>query len=259
MESFDHQRGRSLSVDGAELYYEVLGAQANTPLVLLHGGLGNLEEFNPIVPHLLDSYRLIAIDSRGHGKSTLGSSALSYARLQSDVEKITTELGLDRFSVIGFSDGGIVGLRLAASAQSRVAKLVAIGTPHELREDDPLRPILSAVSPESWQAKFPETVESYQRLNPAPDFTRLVHASKVMWLDSSNAGYPAKAVENIRCELLVARGDDDHLVSRGSAVTLANLVPNAKLLIVPYAGHVLHADRPQLFSACVHQFLQRRA
>jgi pimeloyl-ACP methyl ester carboxylesterase len=258
MESFNHRRGDTISIEGAALYYEIVGAPTNAPLLLLHGGLGNLEDFNSLVPHLVDTYRLIAIDSRGHGKSTLGTASLSYARMQADVEAIVAYLGLRSFGVIGFSDGGVVGLRIAAANHPHLTKLVAIGTPYELRDDDPLRRILSGVTADSWRGKFPDNVESYERLNPSPDFAALVQAAVPMWIDTSVEGYPAESVRSIGCELLVARGDDDHLVSRASAFELVERVPKARLLNIPFAGHVLHGEQTAMLMMSVGQFLQQR-
>ena len=256
MNAFAHQDGRSLQVGDAALYFEQLGRDEGETLVLLHGGLGTLEDFNALVPHLAPSFRLIAVDTRGHGKSTLGSAPLTYARLEADVLSVTQQLGLQRFSLIGFSDGGIVGLRLAARAQCDVAKLVVLGTPHTLAEDDPLRARLASVTADGWRAKFPETVTFYERLNPAPDFAALVRAVVPLWIDPTTDGYPGDTVKNIGCPVLVARGDDDHLVTRALTFELAEQLAYAQLLNVPFAGHEVHKDQPSIVGSVLERFLR---
>ena len=77
MQAFNHQDGEYIEIDQASLYYEQQGNMEGPALVFLHGGFGDIETFNAITPRLSQTYRLIAIDSRGQGKSTLGSSRLS--------------------------------------------------------------------------------------------------------------------------------------------------------------------------------------
>ena len=128
MRRFDHRSGTTLTIDGAAIYHEAIGDPAAPALLLLHGGLKDLEDFNAVLPRLEGSFRVVGIDSRGHGRSTAGSDALTYRRLEDDVLAIADHVGLDRFSLVGFSDGGIVGLRLAARHDSRVDRLVTVGS-----------------------------------------------------------------------------------------------------------------------------------
>lgn len=88
MATFNHQDGHHVETDGARIYYEEQGDRHGPALVFLHGGFGDIETFNAITPQLGKRWRLIGIDSRGQGKSTLGGAALSYKRLQQDVEAV---------------------------------------------------------------------------------------------------------------------------------------------------------------------------
>lgn len=82
MRSFDHISGKYFDIDDAKIYYEVIGDKKNPSLLFLHGALGNIEDFNDVIAELPDKFRIIGIDSRGHGKSTLGSKELTYELLQ---------------------------------------------------------------------------------------------------------------------------------------------------------------------------------
>ena len=251
---FDHKSGRHFEIDGARIYCEEQGELAAPVLLFLHGGLGTIADFNRILPMLRRPYRVIGIDSRGQGRSTLGAAPLTYGRMQSDGEHIASALGLTRFSIIGFSDGGIVALRMAAVGGARIDKLVVIGTPAELEASN--RELYSKLTADGWRQKFPSTYELYQKLNPEPDFERLVPAIVRGWQDTSESGYPADTVKRIASKLLVVRGDEDHLVSRASAFDLAEKVRDAKLLNVPFAGHVVHEDQPDTLMRCVNRFLE---
>jgi pimeloyl-ACP methyl ester carboxylesterase len=252
MDPFDHRAGKTLSVQGAELYVEVRGDPTRDPLLLLHGGLGNIEDFNDLIAQL-DGFRIIGIDARGHGKSTLGDAPLTYAYLQQDVCCVLDALGIRKTCVIGFSDGGIVAYRLAIQHAERVEKLVAIGAPSRLTPQTAA--ILARVTPQSWKTKFPEMHAAYMKQNPEPSYDALVDASVKMWLDTSASGYPSESVKNIRCPTLLVRGDDDHLFSIDEAVELRRSIEASKLLNVPFAGHVAFADQSEICAASLRRFL----
>jgi len=251
----DHESGQVLRHEGAQIYFATGGDERRPPLLLLHGGFGSLEDFQAVFPGLARDHRLIAIDSRGHGRSTLGPEPLSYARLERDVLAVLARLGLDRVSIVGFSDGGMVGYRLAAHGAIQVDRLVAIGAPHELPEGDPLREKLASITPASWQEKFPESHALYERLNPEPDFDRFIAAVVAMALDGD--GYPNDVVDAIRCPLLLVRGDDDPLVSLASQARLRARVEGARFLNIPFASHVAFADQPEIFLQSVRTFLRQ--
>ena len=83
---FTHEGGELFGCGDAELYVECLGPREAPVLLMLHGGIGSIEDFGPICSDLARDYRLVGVDSRGHGRSTLGEAALSYERLREDLE-----------------------------------------------------------------------------------------------------------------------------------------------------------------------------
>jgi pimeloyl-ACP methyl ester carboxylesterase len=255
MNVFNHQDGQFLEIDGASIYFEIQGNDTGSVIVLLHGGFGSIEDFNPITPYLSKDYRLIGIDSRGHGKSTLGSDGLSYQRIQKDVEAVIQHLRLNDVILIGHSDGGIAALRLAASNTIKVRKLITIGAHWTLKADDPTRQIYADITANNWHTMFPASYDLYMSLNPRPEFDALSKALVRLWLDSSPEGYPNERVKNIRCPLLVVRGDEDMLVSRMNAVELADQVPEARLMNIPFAGHSAHEDKCEVFISGLTEFL----
>jgi len=255
VQAFNHMDGHHLEIDGARIYFEQRGDGSGTPLVLLHGGFGSMETFNPMLPFLDQSFRVIGIDSRGQGKSTLGSEPLTYARLQQDVEQVLAHLGLSDVTIMGHSDGGIVALRMAANGNVTVSKLVTIGAHWALPEDDPARPLMAGITAERWRTMFPDSYNAYQRLNPEPDFAMLTEAILKLWLDTSEQGYPGEDIWNIPGSLLVVRGDEDMLISRQHAVDMADMVPGALLLNVPFAGHCVHEEHPERIMPDINTFL----
>lgn len=247
--------GNTIKIDDAAIYYEVTGSEELPALLLLHGGMGSGKDFTALMPALASEYRIISIDSRGHGRSTLGRYPLTYQRLEQDVLQVLRHLGIFRTAILGFSDGGIVGYRLMISEPSLVIKLAAIGATYELKVDDPIRNIFAKITAMSWRNKFPDSYDSYQSLSPEPDFDRLVNSCTSMWLDSSLSGYPAMAVEQIKGKALIIRGDGDHLFTLQTAVDMVSLISQAVFANIPFAGHATHEDQPDIVMDIIKIFL----
>ncbi|MBK0004775.1 alpha/beta hydrolase [Erwinia sp. S38] len=258
MTVFNHLDGVHLQINGARIYYEQQGNQDGPALLFLHGGLGDMQTFNTLASHLGKTYRLIGIDSQGHGKSTLGIYPLTYRRIQEDVQAVIRHLGITSASVIGHSDGGIAALRLAASGKTWIDKLITIGAHWSLSQDDPTREMYANITAADWCETFPREVDRYLALNPEPDFERLMAAVRQLWLDDSEAGYPGESVRNIRARLLVVRGDEDQLVSRANAVELADRVAGAMFLNLPFTDHSVQESQVQWLLPVLDEFLQKQ-
>ncbi|MBD2701224.1 alpha/beta hydrolase [Spirosoma sp. BT702] len=255
MKKFDHESGQFFEIEGANIYYEEIKNPEKPYLLLLHGGFGHLEYFNPITPYLADKFSLIAIDGRGQGKSTLGTAKLTYAQMQRDAEALIQSLGIEKVSILGFSDGGIVGYRMAASGTTPIDKLITIGGTWSEADVLASKERFEKVSPESWRERLPDSYNDYQRLNPAIDFSVTAKAIREMWLDTSPAtGYPGEMVKQIRCPTLIIRGDKDDFFPRKSAAELADHIADSAFFNVPFASHVAIEDQPELVKTALDLF-----
>jgi Predicted hydrolases or acyltransferases (alpha/beta hydrolase superfamily) len=105
-----------------DIYYEVIGE--GFPIVLLHGNDENHHVFDELVSHLKKDYQCICIDTRYHGLSEK-KGTMSYTQFCKDVQDVITELNIDEYDVIGFSDGGITSLLL--SSDQRLKHMIVIG------------------------------------------------------------------------------------------------------------------------------------
>ena len=112
---------------------------------------------------------------------------------------------LMRVYVVGFSDGGTVGYRLAIDEPRLVKKLVTIGSDWNPPVGE-VREIYLGLTAKHWVGMFPESVARYEQLNGEADFERLVQNIISMWLDESDAGYPKTRMKTIDCEVLFVRG-----------------------------------------------------
>jgi len=258
MRNFNHLTGEYLHLkDDADIYFEVIGKEDAPVLLVLHGGFGTMEDFNNLTDDLCNEFKIIGIDSRGHGKSTLGSKALTYAQIQVDAEKILDRLNISTLSLLGFSDGGIVAYRLAALSSLRIEKLVTIGSRWHIKDALLTKDLFLKVTPESWKNKFPDTYNKYQKLNPEPDFELLTTSVVKMWLDAEDSGYLNDNITSITCPFLIVRGDGDHLLSKGSVVELSALISGSSLLNIPFAGHAAYLEQREIFMLIFNQFMKK--
>src|SRR5918992_5175552 len=154
------------SVNGLQLYYEEHGT--GHPLVLLHGGLHTIDlSFGPLIPLLAPSYRLIAVEMQGHGRTADIDREPTYDNLADDVAALLDHLGVERADVFGFSLGGLVGIELGLRHPDRVDRLVLAATHcrpdgyHDLSDPASVR----MPTP----AEFAEMEQAYRRGAPRPD------------------------------------------------------------------------------------------
>ncbi|WP_206113797.1 alpha/beta fold hydrolase [Rhizobium laguerreae] len=121
------RKGR-LPVNGIDYYYEIRGE--GEPLLLLHGGLGQIEMFAPVMPVFADHRQVIAVDLQGHGRTPLGNRPIELPAIGADLAILVKQLGYDKLDVFGYSFGGGVALNMAANAPDQVRRLVILSAPY---------------------------------------------------------------------------------------------------------------------------------
>ena len=120
-------QGEYAPVNGLNLYYEVHGT-GGEPLILLHGGLGGIVEFAPILPLLAETRQVIAVELQGHGHTADIDRPLTFENMADDVAALIDYLGLEHADILGYSLGGGVALQTAIRHPEVVHKLVLIST-----------------------------------------------------------------------------------------------------------------------------------
>ena len=255
---FNHKTGKYLEVGGARIYYEEIENVGKPTLLFLHGGFGNIEDFNPILQMFINDYHIVGIDSRGHGKSTLGANKLTYKRLQLDIEAVIDHLQLKDINIIGFSDGGIIAYWLAAKNKISIQKIVTIGATWSLSDAELVEKIMENVTIESARETwFREIYDFYQKHNPTPDFDKFAKYVFEMWTDKTEDGYPQENVENISVPTLIVRGNDDDAFPLESAIELTKKINNSLLFNIPFAPHDAHIKYPQIFEIITKDFFNK--
>jgi pimeloyl-ACP methyl ester carboxylesterase len=108
-------------VNGLKMYYEIYGS--GEPLVLIHGGVGAIEMYAPILPVLAKDHKVIAVDLQAHGRTADIDRPLSYELMADDVAALLKYLKIDKSDVMGYSLGGGVALQTVIRHPEVVTKL----------------------------------------------------------------------------------------------------------------------------------------
>lgn len=120
---------------GADIYWKLEGRGDAPALVLLNSIGTDMDLWDGIVPALRDRFRLLRIDTRGHGASRASRSDYSLALLADDIVSVAADAGIDRMAVAGVSLGGMVAMQLALAEPDRVEKLALICTSATMDRD----------------------------------------------------------------------------------------------------------------------------
>jgi pimeloyl-ACP methyl ester carboxylesterase len=173
-------------VNDIQMYYAVYGE--GEPVLLIHGGLGHADVWGFQVPALAESHKVIVADSRGHGRSTRSEKPFDYALMADDYLALLDHLGIDKVALVGWSDGGIIGLDIAIRHPERLARLFAFAanyTPAGVRP--------SVANDPTFNAYIARAGEDYARLSPTPDeFDAFVEQISQMWARELQQGPAAR-------------------------------------------------------------------
>ncbi|MCW3466254.1 alpha/beta fold hydrolase [Chitinophaga nivalis] len=233
--------GRYQATRGIRLYYESYGK--GEPLLLLHINGGSINVFSGQIPFFAKNYRVIAVDSRAHGKTTDPADSLTFEMMADDVNALLDSLHIKSCPVIGWSDGGITGLVLAMRHPEKVKKLVVSG-PN-------LWPDTTALIPFVYDY-LQRTADSLAKLPPtAANKNQL----KVIRLDLLEPHLTLQQLEAIKCPTLVIGGDHDGIPVT-HLVDIYRHIPQAYLWIVPSASHFIATTKKDQFNARVAEFLR---
>jgi pimeloyl-ACP methyl ester carboxylesterase len=248
--------GKYVDVNDIKVYYEVYGE--GEPLLLLHGNGGSIENFIYQIPDLSKHFKVIAVDSRAQGRSSDSDREITYALMASDMSELIDKLNLGKVNVVGWSDGGNVGLELAFAHPEKVLKVVAFGAnyTHEnwmaladsvtLAPDDPLW-IRTSIVMEKYNTAF-------ERLSPVKE--RIPTIKKK--LEDLMANYPNFTIDQLKTiniPFLIAVGDHD-AINLDQTIAMFTNLPKAQLLIVPGASHFVPVEYPELVNSEVINFLK---
>ncbi|WP_319466349.1 alpha/beta hydrolase [uncultured Trichococcus sp.] len=231
-------RGKTLRTGKGKLYYQVGGK--GDALLLLHGNGESSDIFAKQFPFFTKHFTVYALDTRGHGRSDLGVQRLTFKQIAADILALLEKEQIQRIHVLGFSDGGNLGLYLAAHHPERISSLVAMGANYEA---DGLT-----------DACNEETLERYKELLALPDsdpekIQRLcIHNLMLEELDLS-----AEDLRRIQTPTLLVAGEFD-LIRDDQTEAMHRLIPGSRKCIVPGGSHSFFVDDPKVLERLSKKF-----
>ncbi len=238
--------GQRAQIHGVTIYYETYGA--GPPVLVLHGGTAFLETMHNQITTLAPDHLVIAPDSRAHGRSTDGPGPLHYHAMAEDMIALMDQLHIAKADLVGWSDGGIIGLDLAIHHPDRIGRMVVIGTNFDVAGLVNQGPPGPADSPALGPIR-----DSYHRLSPTPDGWPVFYGKvTTMWRTEPN--YSLAQLGRIRSPVLVMAGENDS-IRRDHTDAMAKAIPGAKEVIIPDATHLAPLTHPQLVDAAITAFL----
>ena len=225
----------SVALADLTLRYREHGPGSAPPVVLLHGLGEDAAGWDEIAAPLADSYRVIALDLRGHGSSDR-SGDYSYEAMRDDVDQLLDVLDLVDVTLIGHSMGAMIAALLAERVPSRLGRLILV-------DAAPLRdPLRAEVPPESPPGPVPfdwaalRAIRS-QHNDPPPAW----------WEELDRIAVPT---------LIIAGGPSSH-VPQEMLAAAAERIPGGELATVEGGGHFVHTTEPVVFLKLVTDFIAR--
>jgi pimeloyl-ACP methyl ester carboxylesterase len=249
--------GDYLDAGGVHTCYEVAGQ--GEPLLLLHGGFSTIESWGAQVPALAERYRVYLPERRGHGRTADVEGPTGFDIMARDTIAFMEALEISSAHLVGWSDGGNVGLEIALARPELVRKLVIIGAGDDfdvVESDGPkytaeLRAQAQHLTPD---ALPPMLREAYEQLSPdGPDHFPVVF-DKLIAAYRSGPGHALDDLARIAAPTLVMVGDDD-LITVDHAAAIQRSIPGAQLAVVPGTDHLLHFEKPELVNRIILDFL----
>ncbi|HUZ00615.1 MAG TPA: alpha/beta hydrolase [Thermomicrobiaceae bacterium] len=258
----DKPRGKTVELDDVSLYYEEFGA--GYPLLLLHGGLESSRTWLHLIPNLASEFRVITVDTRGHGHSTNPAGRLAYPRIASDFAAVIEAVATDPPYVVGWSDGGQHALHLALRYPQYVRAFVAGAadyhpTPETQGWVRDFFGIDALGQPDLTQVErmLGESYPRFRAMHAGGDehWRTLVTQTAQLWLDYP--GLSDAEFGGITRPALVMVGDRDGDVPVEAAISMYRTLPNADLAVCPHANHSIPWRRTGWFLDSVREFLRR--
>ena len=221
------------------LYYKEKGK--GKPLILLHGNGEDSSYFESQMDYFSQTRRVIAVDTRGHGRSPRGTAPFTIRQFAEDLREFMEEMGIERADLLGFSDGGNIALIFALRYPERVDRLILNGANLWSRGVKPSVQIPIILG--YYAASFFGHFSGKARAN-----------AELLRLMVKDPNIEQEELRNIQSPTLVIAGERDMIREEHTRLIAAE-IPGAELRIIP-GDHFIAAGNPEAFNREVDRFLR---
>jgi pimeloyl-ACP methyl ester carboxylesterase len=235
-----------IHVNDIDMWHAEFGPANGKPLIMVHGGLANSNYFGKVIPFLVnDGFHVIVVDSRGHGRSTRSAQPYSYELMESDVVAMLDALHIPKADLVGWSDGGIIGIVMAIHHPEHLNRVFAFGAntvPDGLIPDFDKQGVFK-------QFELRARGE-YRKLSPTPgQYDEFLKQISTMWATQPHIG--EDQLKAIHTPIVIADGRYDEGIRQSHDRYMAAMIPNAHLVILPGVSHFAMLQNPPLFARAV--------
>ena len=260
----------TIRANDVELFYDLSGPE-DAPVVVFSTSVGaTLEMWDPQVRALSDRFRLLRYDTRGHGRSQVVDRPTSIEELADDLAGLLDALGIAKAHLVGLSLGGMTGQALALRHPDKLESLVLLATSAYLPPAEAWTERAATVRAQG-MAAIADTVMSrwftraFKERAPA-----IVAATRERFVANDANGYAIcceairdmdlrPAIGAVRTPTLILAGADDPATPVAMMEDIRARIPDAEMIIVPRAAHLLNLERPEIVNAHLAAFLARFA
>jgi pimeloyl-ACP methyl ester carboxylesterase len=241
-----HRSGQA-QANGIAIHYAIYGH--GSPVFFLHGGLANIDYWGNQVRAVAAHHTVILMDSRGHGRSTRDARPYGYDLMADDVVALMDVLKIPKADIVGWSDGGIIGLDLAMRHRERGGKLFAFAA------NTMTAGVKDGVEKNpTFAAYIARAGHEYETHSATPkEYDAFVDQISKMWAEQPN--WTDAQLKVIDTPVLVVDGDHDEAIKREHTEYIAATIPHAGLLILPNVSHFAFLQDPRQFNFAILHFL----
>jgi pimeloyl-ACP methyl ester carboxylesterase len=237
-------------VNGIQMYYAVFGT--GDPILLIHGGLGHADIWASQVATMSKTHKVIVADSRGHGRSTRTEQPYGYDLMASDYLALLDYLKIDKTALVGWSDGGIIGIDIALHHPERLTRLFAQAANVTTDGVDP-----GVMTNKTFAAYIDRSGRDYKKMSKTPDqYDAFVAQISHMW--ESEPAWTKEQLGKITTPTAIVAGDHDEAIKREHTEYMASVIPGAKLIILPNASHFAMLQAPDEYSQAALDFIDAK-
>lgn len=245
-----------MAVNNHELNVEGRQAKGKDVVVFLHHGLGSTAAWRKQVPALVEAgFRTIVYDRWGYGKSEKreGIDMPGFEQDQADLESLLNQLGIEKATLVGHSDGGTIALYFASAHPERMSCLVTVAA--HVYVEKKMKPGIEAVQQvfeNDW--RFREGL----RRSHGEKYEQVFHNWFDGWHRPECLDWDMRSrLVAVSCPTLVTQGAEDEHATAQHAQDIAVGIQGAELWLAEGAGHMLPQDEPDLFNLRLLQFLRQ--
>jgi len=237
--------GQFVEVNGIKMYYEIYGE--GEPLLLIHGNGDSMNAMRKQISYFSKFYKVIAIDSRGHGNTKDAGDSLTYELMASDMDGFLGKLAIDSAYIIGQSDGAIIGLIMGYQFPGRFIKLAAM-SPNTRPDSAVFYPDSSNWMANSWN-------KSLQAIKDG-DSNGLVRLKQIR-LMKYHPHITNEQLAQVNSPVLLMTGDRD-LILLDHIQEIYSALPRVQLCVLPGSSHFALRENSVVFNETIHLFFKNK-